>query len=578
MDPNPVSKVLDVCTMGDYAWFWCLTSTDSRIEIRRTQIKDGANTKTYWYQTLSGANGLGVNNQTDNYRTARISFRNSVLAATYGRYWWAMPTPEPVTTPELLSPTIDAQDGVLNRLLFKHPDPDYCFLDVARTNGPIAACGTQVSEDKVIFGNRSQVWACLAADEQSNEDKNVVEMDPPFVTAETPAGEQIFRMDVSMNFIFLGTTTGLRVAEMDTKGDILIGPPHETDGPVFDCCNYGQFVWFTGSETGGVYRLDLRNAVNRQSYTFAYARDGELGSHDTTANQNKVQAGELPAGGGGGAIHVEMFGNSAGPVWFFSRDGANGKWYATWEFEPGSTGHPGAIQTRRQDYGWIRTPRIRMDTWEFKLYQYLRTLWDPQRVTAPGEGSIKPSWIETRGGTPENLLEGEEWHTCDLTGFVDTVGSYPNGHRGPLLDVGYHFMLWDQPDGDQGTEKDPAFKGYQVKAKPTNVADKEVQLPLLCARREKMRQGRTVERSTWERVREVEKLQRTGEIVDYKNLGTGEEGKVIVDSCQFVSTYVPQSKQEQEDRLGILLVKLRIVESEDYVTPMQIRKDAGDLD
>ena len=183
-----VSQVLDVCTMGNYAWFWCLTENNSKIEIRRTNIINGTGTKTYWHANLSDL-GVGTT-AAHNYRTARLSFRNSVLAATYGRYWWAMPNPETVTKPETLNKAVEPAANTKNRLLFKHPDPNYCFLDVARTNGPIAACGTQVSGDSIIFGNRSQVWACLPAEEQTGDDQDILAMDPPFVSAETPAGEQ----------------------------------------------------------------------------------------------------------------------------------------------------------------------------------------------------------------------------------------------------------------------------------------------------------------------------------------------------------------------------------------------------
>ena len=578
------NMVLDVCTMGDYVWYWCLSNDRSRAEIRRTLIKQDPDpnkakgkTKVYWFAGMnSGANGnLGINIGTgsgDNWRTARLSFRNSVLAATMGRYWWSLPDPETIKRTEELNYNTTPRGAVgetpapKNRLVFKHPDRNYCFLDVARSNGPMIATGTQVWEDSIVYGNRSHLWACLASEEQ---DSDILELEPPFVTAETPAGETIFRMDLSMNFIFLGTNEGLRVAEMDTKGDVLLGPPHETDFPVFDCANFGPYVWFTGSKTGGLYRLDLRNAVNRQSYTFAYCRDAELGSWADDTHKDAVTAGKLPREADS-ALHVEMFGNSGGPIWFLGNPTTRkGYFYATWEADitQGSSVIEGGklVERARLNTGWIRTPRLRMDTWEFKLFQYLRTLWDPQRATDSGEGSIKPSWIKVRGGDPAPLAPDPYYVVCDKKGYVDTPGSYPPpDSRGPMLDIGYQFQLLDSPNNDTSNRMHPTFKGYQVKAKPTNVADKELQLPLLCARREKMRQGRTVERSTWDRVKEMEKLQRTGEIVDYKNLGTGEEGKVIIDSCQFISTYVPQSKQEQEDRLGILLVKLRIVESPDY--------------
>jgi len=553
--------VLDVCVLGDDVWMWVLGQWNGRNEyqIVRTDVKDKPGRLKPFFAVLMS--DLGITTE-GNHQTARLSFRNSTLTATLGRYWWNLPSVESLEDSDDAAdlPVTTTDKDKTARLIFMHPQPDYCFLDVAKSNGPIVATGTYVKKDDIIYGNRSHIWACTVAETQSDETSNLLDLDPPFVTAETPAGEIIYRMDLSMNFVFIGTTIGLRVAEMDTNGDILIGPPHDTDLPVQDICNFGQYVWFTGSRTGGLYRLDLRNATNRQSYKFAYWRDAEV-----------YDPSQLPIIDEGGmpveeraAAHVEMFGNTGGPVWFWADKQGDGsfKGYFYSAFYKSVDGDDMPLI----DQGWIRTPRIRMDTWEFKLFQYLRTLWDPRYIG----GLIRPMWIPRKGDPPEALDSlhpsdpTDDWHLMDDTGYLDTDASHPGEEKQPMIDVGYVFHMRDNKNNDGTNGKDPRFKGYQVKAKPTEVADKELTIPLLCARRERMRQGRTVERSVWERVSEMEELQRTGQVVDYVDHGTGETGKVIVDECQYVSTHVPQSKQEQGDRLGILNVKLRVVDSPQY--------------
>ena len=85
----------------------------------------------------------------------------------------------------------------------------------------------------------------------------------------------------------------------------------------------------------------------------------------------------------------------------------------------------------------------------------------------------------------------------------------------------------------------------------------EIALPLLCYRRERLRSGRTVERSTWDRIKALEALQRSNKIVTYEDFLKGETMQVQVDSVQFIQDTPGQSSADMADPGGFLRVTLK---------------------
>jgi hypothetical protein len=121
-----------------------------------------------------------------------------------------------------------------------------------------------------------------------------------------------------------------------------------------------------------------------------------------------------------------------------------------------------------------------------------------------------------------------------------------------LNEVRYKFVL---TRGDAGA----AFTGYQLRALPSNVVGRTIRLPLLCYPREKSREGLDIERGTWRRIHALELMEKKGGYVRLQNLNTGEDELCTFESIQFVTTHTQQSRQDQADPGGMLLVTLKVV-------------------
>jgi len=274
--------------------------------------------------------------------------------------------------------------------------------------------------------------------------------------------------------------------------------------------------------------LDLANPINREVRLYPVAKEYDATKWGT-GEPTKIRA-------------LAMYGNSGYPAWAVEA-------YRTGQGAENSSTVLTYHETEKKPSGYLQTGQVRFDTWEFKLFQFLRTVWNQKY-----SGNFSVEWVDDLG----NLHPVEDWYGNSTVGqfggspgWVDTAAS----DRAPRISVAWRFNFHNS--GGQ----DPHFKGYQIKGAPSAVKDRWVTLPLMCARRERMRQGRTVERSVFDRVKAMEELERSGELVWYQDFGTGEERAVVVEEVLFVSDVVSQSTQEGEDPMGTLLLKLRTVDT-----------------
>ena len=98
-------------------------------------------------------------------------------------------------------------------------------------------------------------------------------LDTPIVALELPAGEIITGLDSYLNFVLIGTTTGIRVATTDDEGNLVSGPLIELGSSVTSFSGNGRFVWFNlddfDSTSTGLGRLDLGVFVSANQPSFA---------------------------------------------------------------------------------------------------------------------------------------------------------------------------------------------------------------------------------------------------------------------------------------------------------------------
>lgn len=76
---------------------------------------------------------------------------------------------------------------------------------------------------------------------------------PAIVAATLPDGEIGTTIDSYLGYVFIGTNKGVRMAQADGNGDLVLGPILPTAQPVKCFEGQDRFVWFGNSEMNGAY-------------------------------------------------------------------------------------------------------------------------------------------------------------------------------------------------------------------------------------------------------------------------------------------------------------------------------------
>lgn len=97
----------------------------------------------------------------------------------------------------------------------------------------------------------------------------------PIVAGRLPDGEQVVSLFGYAGLVFIGTTSGYRVAREASTGDLAVGPLVDLGKSVYAWAARGQYVWFGWSNydatSTGVGRIDP--TVLNDNGTYAYASD-----------------------------------------------------------------------------------------------------------------------------------------------------------------------------------------------------------------------------------------------------------------------------------------------------------------
>lgn len=419
------------------------------------------------------------------------------------------------TQPPRLDQTWDG-DGY-SRLLFRHPNEDWVWNGCAEGPDSIFVAGYAGTTNE-IHGFFSQIYAFTLQAASLDEPPKLTH---PFVTYTCPHGEYQLRIvDYVQTWLIVPTTMGVRVGKIGEQGSLRMGPlsidnrqlfdtnsAGRWDGPLFyDAACMDQFAFVTGALIGdeqlrGCFRLDLTKPVDETGLKFAFAKD------IATNHADSYVARIAPVGNTGLLAMMTR----SGDVWVES-------------------------STRFRQSGWLHTSLIRFSTWEDKIFQWLRTVFSPNHA-----GTIKAEWFAELDGSSGIALPASPMENV-VPPRYDREASDGLPHVG----MSWKFTL------DRTADVSPQFNGYQLKAGVSNVTQVEMRLPLLCYRRERLRSGRTVERSTWDRIKKLEELQRSQRVVTFQNFLTGEEKQVQVLSSSFIQQSPGQSAAEMADPGGMI--------------------------
>lgn len=474
----------------------------SNLGIYRGTLPDGSGTKVY---DIDASDDYGYVRWVKDHLFATVNNRIYDLTATPDTSGGADPGG---SLPHALPSSLVGNDD--GRLLMTHTEDDWRWNAIEPGPDCVFFSG-YAGTDSTIHGNRSSIYASTV---ETDNISAVPEFTPPVHVAEMPHGEFILSMCSYLNtYLIVTTTRGVRICAIGQGGQLTVGPlTIEVSTYSYYATVWGQYVYATGSSVDGydgLFRIDLTAPVDETGLRFAWAKDVASGHSSASA---------------GYVSRVAMLGTTGRLAMMVDNSGI---WVEH--------------ATDLVASGFLDTGQIRMDTWEDKLFQYLRTVYN-----GSNHGSISATWLSVLGS---GALLGTRADTYN-TSTLETNGSDLTAR----ISVAYRFAL-----ARYSATEGPILNGYQAKVAPTNVKDRMLRLPLLCARREMMRSGGTVQRSTWDRITALEALERSGAVVPFQDFGTGETRNVVVESVQFVSTQVAQSRSEQGDPIGMLIVELRTV-------------------
>lgn len=505
---SAIHKVLTNGTVSNVLWNGAAAPYDL--------ITDGgayfASTDVAVYRgVLPSANGQSIYSFPSTTTRGKLAYAKERLIVAGDQHLWAVPT-EPVLvggTPNTLILTGTAS-ATAHMKLYSHPSPTWKWTSIVDGPAAIYAAG--------YAGDYSAIYS-IGIDTQSNS--IVPTLNTPYLIAELPRGEYVTSMVTYMGtYVVIGTNFGVRVGAILADEGLAIGPLlFEGDTNIYSLYAAKNFVWASGSNTDGhtgLYRIDLSKSLEDNGLRFPYARDIYLDGNTWAAKPTRsiVQLGYT----GRIAFTIDDVGLAV---------------------EAAST---------RVTSGWLETGKIRLDTAEDKIFQYIRV------NTLPVDGGMKIEWRDTAAAL-HTLATYQTGVVAPATTGIrayDTDGSDAE----PTPWVSYRFTL-TPPVAD--ATKTPVLLSYQAKAQPANVKQRSIRVALMCFQREAGIGNKVIERSVWDRIKQLEIAEEKGSVVRFQDLGTGEDRYCLIDSVQFVAETIPETRSAQNNPGGILVVTLRSV-------------------
>ena len=336
------------------------------------------------------------------------------------------------------------------------------------------------------------------------------------VAAELPPGEMTMKVYYYLGYMLIGTTKGARVAMVnDQDGSLSYGPlVFESSQPVYDFACRDRFAWCAsgvGTLDAGVIRIDLGQIIENEPLRFAWANDlqyTQATAHYTTG--------------------VAFFGSSARLGFCTAYNTTNGHVYR----EDTST---------LRSTGYVTTGAIRYGTLEPKNFKFIRA-----------RGNF------TYGGMDIYAIDasGNTYTIITYNSAVGTPEAATTNPEGPQEYLSYKFTL---SRSATSTSQGPVFKGYQVKALPATARQRVIQFPVWCYDVETDRYNVKTgyEGRAWERIQELEDVEKLGDIINVQDFTTGERVQAIVEKINFIRKTPPSGQFDGFG--GLLLITVRTV-------------------
>lgn len=347
---------------------------------------------------------------------------------------------------------------------------------------------------------------------------STISLSAPIVVAELPRNEIVHTIYSYLGtFLGVGTSKGLRIAEINTDGSITMS---QLQFPV----------------TGGV-----RDMVGVDSYLYATGgSDTPVGDGTTAPGLYRVSLG-TPTSDGMWAWSPDAAITAAagGTAWSVAATSSGGLFLAV-------TGSASGLQvqgTNRGD-GWLVASVIRMGTSESKVFRDVQIRGD-----VPSGTSIQLYASTTGQGNPSSwTLAGSLGAASD--GFLSLGAAAP----GPQEKLYLAFRIVGSGGSAAAT-----FYGFRLRAVPTVKRTRLLEVPLMCYDTETDRLGVKLGApgGAWERLSALELLEDEGDVVLWQDFSSGESRQATIEKVSFIRMSPPERANKNAG--GIVSLSLRLL-------------------
>jgi len=467
-------RVYAICDDGTYAYWVTNNSVGGKLQV--------------WKKLLTGVSGAGDILMFDK---PGITVANAVMEYTKERIVMAVNDKvyEFATTATVLPTAV-----------YSHNDPDHIFTSITSSGAAIYIAGYGGIQSNIYKFTLTTAGAMPT-------------LTSAITAAELPVGETVFRIYYYLGYMAIGTSLGLRVADVSaTDGSIAYGPLiFETDHPVYDVAGYDKYLWCTTNVDGspGVTRVDLGQQVGT-NLVFAYAWDlfdPSLTGFTTTS--------------------CSFIGNTNRLAFCTANNGTtNGKIYLE-------------SATRLVATGTMRTGYIRYNTLENKIFKFLQPRYESTN------GALSIYSIDAQGS---QYLIGHFDQGADITQIGIPYPSTPQQYLG---------FKFEMNRSDTDNTKGPLFTGYQVRVLPSIPRQRLIQYPveLYDYEMDKFNNPAGYEGSAYDRLINMQSVENLGDLIKVEDFRTGESYLGLIEEMDFINK-TPTDKR-YSGYGGLLLVTIR---------------------
>ena len=469
------ARIFSVCDDGVFAYWVTNSSPTGDLEFyKKLLTADTSTTATLMFTT----SGLTVTN-------AVIEFTKQRIVAGINNKVYEIATTA----------------TVLPTAVYTHPDNDIIYTSITSSGAAIyisAYSGIQSNIFKFTLDTSGAMPTLTGA----------------ITAAELPVGERVFRIAYYLGYVAIGTSEGLRIADVsEANGSLAYGPLiFESEQPVYDVAFRDRYLWCTTNVDGnpGITRVDLGQQVGA-NLVFAYAWDlykpGVTGRLTTACAFN------------GNTNRLTFVTN------YVATDGAV-------YIEAEST---------LVESAFLETGFIRYNTLENKIFK-----------------TLTPRFDTTNGGITIYSVQANNAET--------NIGSYPQGSS--LTQIGipypatpqqYLGFLFEFTRDTTNSALGPKFTGYQVNTLPSIPRQRLIQYPAMCYdfEMDKFNNQAGYDGAAYNRQQVLERIEDVGDTVLVQDFRTGESYLGLIEEQDFINR-TPTDKR-YSGYGGVLLITIRKV-------------------